>query len=109
MNVMFPQIAVFPLLFDPTRRSETFSTLFESQHRRRPDYAAACAYDATQLLVAAVRKAGLNRARIGDAIRELSPWNGVAGAIQWDSLGSNDRAVRLGMVRSGRLVPAESD
>jgi hypothetical protein len=59
------------------------------------DYAAAHAYDATRLLVAAIRKAGLNRARIRDAIQELSPYRGVTGEIRWDQLGQNARPARL--------------
>jgi ABC-type branched-subunit amino acid transport system substrate-binding protein len=71
------------------------------------DFAAAGTYDAVQLLVAAIRKAGLNRARIGDALRELTPWDGVAGTVRWDSLGGNTRPVQLGKVSVGRLVPLE--
>ena len=55
-------------------------------------------YDAVQLLVAAVRQAGLNRARIGDALRDLSPWDGVAGTVRWDTLGGNTRPAHLGTV-----------
>ena len=60
-----------------------------------------------RLLVAAVREAGLNRARIRDAVRELSPWHGITGVIDWDPLGQNQRPVRLGMIRDGRVVPME--
>ena len=72
----------------------------------RLDYAAAHAYDAARLLVAAIRKAGLNRARIRDAVRELSPFHGLSGAIEWDTLGQNQRPVRLGTIRRGRVEPA---
>ena len=70
-----------------------------------PDYAAAQAYDAVSLLVAAIRKAGLNRARIRDALAETSPWHGQAGEVRWDVFGRNQRAVRVGTIVNGRLQP----
>jgi len=88
----------FPLLVDPARLGP------------HADYAAACAFDAVRLLVTAIRKAGLNRARIRDAVRELSGWQGAAGVIRWDALGQNDRPVRLGQIRQGRVtVVAETE
>jgi branched-chain amino acid transport system substrate-binding protein len=63
-----------------------------------PDYAAAAAYDSVRLLVGAVRKAGLNRARIRDAIDEAA---GIAG---WDALNRNTHPVAVGTIRAGRRV-----
>lgn len=62
------------------------------------DYGAAMIYDAVCLVVDAIRMAGLNRARVRDAMAELSPWRGVAGTVKWDGLGRNTRDVRLGTV-----------
>ena len=102
--------AIFPLLFEAGKKWSDFEIRFQKRFQRSPDYAAACTYDAVQLLVAAVRKAGLNRARIGDAIRGLSPWDGVAGVIRWDTLGGNTRPARLGHVRlEGRGQRAEAE
>ena len=56
-----------------------------------PDYAGAYAYEATNLVIGAIRKAGLNRAGIYDAIRSDYP-------------GRNAHPVRLATVRSGRVV-----
>jgi ABC-type branched-subunit amino acid transport system substrate-binding protein len=61
------------------------------------DYAAAHTYDAVRLLIAAIRRAGLNRAAICDALRELSPTAGITGPIRWDNLGSNTRRVTLNL------------
>ncbi|MCY2986477.1 MAG: ABC transporter substrate-binding protein, partial [Planctomycetota bacterium] len=97
---------VFPLLVDRDADSQPFREAFLSKCGTEPDFAATCSYDAVKLLVAAIRQAGLNRARIGDAIRELAPWPGAAGTIQWDPLGSNRRPVRLGTIREGRIVQA---
>jgi branched-chain amino acid transport system substrate-binding protein len=56
-----------------------------------PDYAAVYAYEATNLVIAAIRKARLNRVRIYEAIRA-------------DFLGKGARPVRLATVRDGRVV-----
>jgi branched-chain amino acid transport system substrate-binding protein len=96
---------VFPLLYQPGERWERFSSRFEQRYGSRPDYAAGQAYDSVRLLAEAVRRAGLNRPRINDAVRGLSPWSGVTGVIRWDPLGRNERAVGLGVVRGGRVLP----
>jgi hypothetical protein len=44
----------------------------------------------------------LNRARIRDAVRELSGWQGASGVIRWDVLGQNERPVRLGVIEGGQ-------
>jgi branched-chain amino acid transport system substrate-binding protein len=70
-------------------QADAFSRSFAARHGFHPDYAARCGYETARLLVAAVRRAGLNRARIRDAVRDLSPWQGVAAKIEWDGLGRN--------------------
>jgi branched-chain amino acid transport system substrate-binding protein len=95
----------FPLLYAPGENRNDFVEAFTRRVGRPPDFAAAATYDAVMLVVAAVRKAGLNRARIADAIRGLSPWEGVCGRIRWDALGGNARPVGLGTIRNGCAVP----
>ncbi|MGC8639589.1 MAG: ABC transporter substrate-binding protein [Isosphaeraceae bacterium] len=94
---------LFPLLCDPGSLPASFRKSFEKRYHIQPDYAAAHTYDSLTMLFAAIRRAGLNRARIGDAIRGLSPYQGVTGTITWDKLGSNTRTVRLGTIRAGQL------
>jgi len=96
---------VFPLLYAGSAKSKSFEEKFTVRFGKQPDYLAAHTYDAVNLLVAAIQKAGLNRVRICDALREISPWQGVTGIIQWDSLGSNSRPVALGTIRSGCVLP----
>lgn len=98
---------VFPILYEPGARWDAFAARFAGRFGRPPDYAAGQAYDSVRLLAAAVRKAGLNRPRIRDAVRGLSPWPGVTGVVAWDPLGQNQRSVRLGSIRDGRVVPVE--
>jgi branched-chain amino acid transport system substrate-binding protein len=92
---------VFPLLFEHGKEATAFEKIFTARFGKRPDYLAAHAYDAVNLLIAAIRKAGLNRALIHDALRSLSPWRGVTGEIRWDPLGSNSRPISLGTIRDG--------
>jgi branched-chain amino acid transport system substrate-binding protein len=101
--------AVFPLLYAPGESSDSFEKTFTRRFGHRPDYLAAHTYDGVNLLIAATRKAGLNRARICDAVRTLSPWQGVAGRIRWDSLGSNSRSVGLGTIKKGRVQELSRD
>ncbi|MGW8181447.1 MAG: ABC transporter substrate-binding protein, partial [bacterium] len=87
----------FPLLVNTSSTSE-FNKRFETRYGSLPDFTAVQTYDAVILLVEAIRKAGLNRARIRDAVRSLSPWQGFSGQIIWDPLGQNARPVRLATV-----------
>ena len=99
---------IFPLLWHPSvgqALSADFAERFRNHFGVEPDYTAAHTYDGMNLLIAAVRRAGLNRVRIRDAVRELSPWSGVSGSITWDPAGQSQRPVGLGTVRGGQLTP----
>ncbi len=101
--------AVFPLLYFPGSEGQNgFAPRFQKRWGYEPDYLAAATYDAVHLLGAAVRRAGLNRARIGDALWALAPWQGVCGTVRWDKLGSNSRTPALGTIRAGRVVPLDA-
>jgi len=95
-GVVFP----YPADLSSVRR---FSEEFFARYHRPADFAAAQTYDSVLLLADAIRQAGFNRARIGDSLRELSGWTGVAGAIEWDATGQNMRPVGLVTVRSGQI------
>jgi ABC-type branched-subunit amino acid transport system substrate-binding protein len=97
---------LFPLLYQPGEESREFASTFKSRCGWLPDYAAAHTYDAVRLLLGAIGEAGLNRARIRDALEQLSPWEGATGTVRWDRLGANTRAVILGTIRDGRAMSA---
>jgi branched-chain amino acid transport system substrate-binding protein len=85
----------FPLLASPDpANADTAAFIREFRLRRRhpPDYTAFLTFDATRLLLEAVRRAGPNRARIRQALCDLSPWPGLAGPIHFDGTGCNTRA-----------------
>jgi branched-chain amino acid transport system substrate-binding protein len=97
--------AIVPLVADPDAPGwARFQRGFAARFGHEADFAAGAAYDGVRLTVAAVRRAGLNRARIRDAVRALSPWPGVMGEARFDNLGRNERPVRLGTIRGSRLA-----
>ena len=82
-----------------------FASQYLAAYRRPPDYAALMTYDSTQLLVEAIRRAGPNRARIREALAQLSPWPGLAGTIEFDGTGQNTRSgIRLGTLNNGAIA-----
>lgn len=83
-----------------------FRSAFLAAYGQQPDYAAVHAYDAANLVIAAIRRAGLNRARVRDAVRDLSPYDGASGRIEWDALGQNRRPIILEKV-GGHAVPPQ--
>jgi branched-chain amino acid transport system substrate-binding protein len=95
-----------PLTLQESDLAAEFGKRFGARWNEGPDYAATHAYDSTHLLVAAIRRAGLNRAHIRAALAELSPWKGVSGTIRWDEIGRNSRGVRLGAIRNGQVQAA---
>jgi ABC-type branched-subunit amino acid transport system substrate-binding protein len=99
---------VFPLLWHVSLagvRSSEFAQRFKDRFGVEPDYTAAYTYDAMKLLITAVDRAGLDRERIRDAIRKMSPCAGVTGTITWGKNGQNQRPVQLGTIRNGKRVP----
>lgn len=99
----------FPLLWTPDlpgSNQPEFVTRFVAKRGHEPDYAAVLTYDATRLLLTAIRHAGPNRARIREALLTLSPWSGLAGPIRFDGTGQNTQsALRLGTIRGGKVIP----
>ena len=96
---------ICPFLCVGSPASHHFERDFTKRFGRTVDYLAAHTYDATTMTIAAIRQGGLDRTRIRDALKDLSPWQGVSGEILWDAAGANARPVRLGMVTGGRLQP----
>jgi len=96
---------VVPLLWQPSPEWESFARMYENRWRDRPDHAATWSYDAVRIVEQAVLRAGLNRARIRDAVRDLAPWQGAGGVVRWDALGRNRGPVGLATWTGGQLRP----
>jgi branched-chain amino acid transport system substrate-binding protein len=101
--------ALVPLAAGGGPSREAFVRAYVGRWGEPPDDAAVQSYDAVRLTAGAVREAGLNRARIRDAVRALAPWRGAEGTVHWDARGRNEAPVALGVWRQGRLVLVESD
>ena len=94
-------------IYDPERddsSAQTFVTRFSEHYGEAPDAYAAYAYDGAQMVVRAIRRAGLNRARIRDALAADPTYRGAAGEIRFDGSGSNVSPPMLSVVRGGRFV-----
>ncbi|OFW45161.1 MAG: hypothetical protein A3J28_02030 [Acidobacteria bacterium RIFCSPLOWO2_12_FULL_60_22] len=85
----------FPQLVQATPRAAEFATRFRARFGFAPDYPAFYGYDAMQMMVTAVRKAGLSRSGIRQALQNTGRWEGVSGSIEWDPAGRNQRSVSL--------------
>ncbi len=70
-------------------RTEAFREKYRRRHDAEPDMTAAYAYDGMNLLIAAIRRAGLNRARIRDELANSGVTTGVTGVVHFDGTGSN--------------------
>ncbi len=96
--------AVFP--YDPTRTDAKwidFQQRFEARFNEKPEQFASLAYDAMNALLESICKAGLNRARIHDALSQIYEYNGVTGHMVFDPLNKNVSPMYLGTVRDGKI------
>lgn len=97
--------AVFP--YDPTRndpRWASFNSRFEERFHEKPEQFAALAYDAMNALLDSICKAGLNRARIHDALANIIDYDGVTGPMVFDTNQKNVAPMYLGTVHNGAIT-----
>lgn len=92
---------------DPRDEAQRFVKAFRAKYHGAPDGNSALAYDATMLLVEAIRKSGSSRRKIRDwlaGLDEKTAWQGVTGPIHF--LPSGDvvgKSVVITRVRGGTL------
>ena len=97
--------AVFP--YDPTRQDPRwldFNRRFEERFHEKPDQFASLAYDAMKALLQSICAAGLNRARIHDALADIVDYDGVTGHMVFDPNQKNVAPMYLGTVHSGTIT-----
>jgi hypothetical protein len=97
--------AVFP--YDPSRTDAkwvTFGQRFEAMFNEKPEQFAALAYDAMNALLESICRAGLNRARIHDALAQIYEYDGVTGHMVFDPNQKNVSPMYLGTVRDGKIT-----
>ncbi len=94
---------------DPTRLSAKWLR-FRLRYTRRfhtaPDAYAAYAYDGMNMLITAIRQAGLNRARIMGALKHyaLHSYRGVSGTAFFDYTLNNIAPVTMARVEKGHFI-----
>ena len=96
--------AVFP--YDPTRKDPKwldFNSRFEARFHEKPEQFASLAYDAMNQLLDSICKAGLNRARIHDALADIEEYDGVTGHMTFDPNQKNVALMYLGTVHNGSI------
>ncbi len=83
-----------------------FRRQYLERYHEEPDAYAAYAYDGTNMLIAAIRKAGLNRGLIMDALRdyEMKPYHGVSGTAFFDYTLNNIAPLTFAKVKDGRFI-----
>ena len=97
--------AVFP--YDPSRNDPRwldFNRRFEARFHEPPEQFASLAYDAMNVLLDAICAAGLNRARIHDALADLEQYDGVTGHMIFDPNQKNVAPMFLGTVHDGTIT-----
>ncbi|MGA3011887.1 MAG: ABC transporter substrate-binding protein [Terracidiphilus sp.] len=97
--------AVYP--YDPTRtdpRWLDFNKRFEARFNEKPEQFASMAYDTINMLLDSICKAGLNRARIHDALADIEEYDGVTGKMVFDPNQKNTAPLYLGTVHNGGIT-----
>lgn len=96
--------AVFP--YDPSRNDPrwlAFNQRFEARFHEKPEQFASLAYDAMNALLDSICKAGLNRARIHDALANIEEYDGVTGHMVFDPNQKNVSSMYLATVHNGTI------
>jgi ABC-type branched-subunit amino acid transport system substrate-binding protein len=97
--------AVYP--YDPTRNDPRwldFNKRFETRFHEKPEQFASLAYDAMTALLDSICKAGLNRARIHDALANIVDYDGVTAHMVFDPNQKNVAPMYLGTVHNGAIT-----
>jgi len=85
--------------------TKDFNERYEKKHGYEPDSFAAHGYDTLMVLWQAVKRGGLNRTRIRDALAETKNFHGVTGMISFDHRGNDMRGVTFAVVKDGKFLP----
>lgn len=94
---------------DPTRYDAKwlqFVKEYKAKYNQEPDAYAARAYDGMNLLLQAIQKAGLNRGRVMDALRDYQSksYDGVVGIVEFDHTLNDTTAPTIVRVDGGKFV-----
>lgn len=94
--------AVYP--YDPSQRTQKwldFNQHFEATYHEKSEHFSALAYDAMQLLLQSICRAGLNRGRIRDTLTGIETYDGATGHMVFDPNCKNVSPMFLASVHNG--------
>jgi branched-chain amino acid transport system substrate-binding protein len=74
---------------EASSREDAFEDRYRERFGEAGDWISRSTYDATMILISAIREAGLNRVRVRDRVAEASGYEGVTGRVVWDNGGAN--------------------
>ena len=97
--------AVFP--YNPNRDDPAwieFNRRYEDRFHEKPEQFASLAYDAMNALLDSICRAGLNRARIHDALADVEQYDGVTGRMVFDPNQKNVTPMFMGTVHNGEIT-----
>jgi ABC-type branched-subunit amino acid transport system substrate-binding protein len=102
-------VATYPYNPDDTDNEKlvAFKQCYKERFGIEPDAYAAHAYDGTNMVIDAIRKAGLNRYRIRDELAKMKRYQGVTGEIMMDDVYSDRSSCAIATVRNGKFVFGE--
>ncbi|MCP3929612.1 MAG: amino acid ABC transporter substrate-binding protein [Bacteroidetes bacterium] len=80
-NCIFPDFNKIP-------GANSFHKSFQQSYRNSPNITAAFAYDGMNLIIKAIKKAGLDKEQIRDTIKNINSKEFVSGEIRFDSSGN---------------------
>ena len=86
---------------------KAFKSSYTKKFGMEPDVFAAFAYDGMNITIAAIEKAGLNRALIRDVLTDLKTfqgYEGITGKMYFDATWNNIKPVFMAEVRNGKFV-----
>jgi ABC-type branched-subunit amino acid transport system substrate-binding protein len=78
-----------------TAEGLAFQRAFRAAYDHAPTAVSAYAYDGLMVIVEAVRRAGLDRQRIRDALADIDYGQGVTGRVRFDDRGNRVTEVEL--------------
>lgn len=101
-GLIFTSITFDPA--NPSARAQAFVAAYEKKTGRKPDGYAASAYDATHIIVTAIRTAKTgDPIAVKDALYNIPAFDGLIGKTQFDRNGDAILPIKLKRVRDGKF------
>ena len=80
-----------------------FNQDYVARYHQKPEQFASLAYDAMNVLLESICKAGLNKARIMDALAQVYEYDGVTGHMVFDTNSKNTAPMYIARVHNGAI------